>query len=652
MTRKIWKPALSLLIALTLILVTPITVLADPPVAFDDLVSTNEDTPVIISVLANDTDIDEDTLQVISVTMPDNGTAVIGANSTVTYSPNINFNGIDSFDYTVDDGKGGTDNGTVNVTIFAVNDPPVAVDDSASTNEDTPVNINVLTNDSDVEGDILSVTSVTTPAYGIAVIETDYSITYSPDTNFNGIDSFDYTVDDGNGGTDNGTVIITVGALNDPPVADANGPYMASEGTAVNFDASGSSDVDGDNLQYRWDFDDDGTWDTTWSNSPLASNTWYDNRTGTTRVEVSDGLLSDNVTASVIIYNVAPFLDAGPNQIIYSGDNVTVDASFIDPGTLDTHTATIDWGDGSASEPGTVIESAGSGSVTGSHRYTALGSYTITVTVTDDDGGSSSDSFQVEVRTVTVTIDIKPGSYPNSINLGSNGRIPVAIITTADFDATEVDPTTVRFGPGGAIPVQYAIEDINGDDDDDMILHFNTQELGLDKEDTEATLTGQTEGGANFTGTDSVRIVPTKEKQKPDSPGNGKAIGKENAPGQNKEQNNPADGKAIGKENAPGQNKEQNLPASGQANGKENAPGQNKEQNNPANGQADGKENAPGQNKEQNNAADGKASGKENAPGQNKEQNLPANGQANGKENAPGQNKGSENNASGKGKNK
>jgi len=112
----------------------------------------------------------------------------------------------------------------------------------------------------------------------------------------------------------------------------------------------------------------------------------------------------------------------------------------------------------------------------------------------------------------TIKIDIKPGSDPNSINPKSKGVIPVAILTTDDFDATTVDPATVTFGQ--AAPVRYAIEDVDGDGNDDMILHFRTQEVGLSAQDTEVALTGQTFDGASIEGTDSVRIVPSKSKGK------------------------------------------------------------------------------------------------------------------------------------------
>jgi len=113
----------------------------------------------------------------------------------------------------------------------------------------------------------------------------------------------------------------------------------------------------------------------------------------------------------------------------------------------------------------------------------------------------------VNANTVTiVSIDIKPWSCPNSINLKSKGRVPVAVRTTSGFDATTVDPATVEFA--GAAPVHWAMEDVDLDGDTDMIFHFKTQELDLTASSTSATLTGFTYGGDPISGTGSVNIVP------------------------------------------------------------------------------------------------------------------------------------------------
>lgn len=109
---------------------------------------------------------------------------------------------------------------------------------------------------------------------------------------------------------------------------------------------------------------------------------------------------------------------------------------------------------------------------------------------------------------IGVEIDIKPGSFPNSINPDSKGVIPVAILTTSDFDASIVDPDTVLFGPLGAWAEHWALEDIDSDGDEDMILHFRTQDTGITAGDTEAELTGKTLDGRDIHGSDSVRTVP------------------------------------------------------------------------------------------------------------------------------------------------
>ena len=197
----------------------------EAPVATDDAVSVDEDGSVTFQPGANDTDNDGDTVVTSAIaSSPSNGTAVVNDNGTVTYTPDANFNGADSFDVTISDGKGGFDTSTVTVTVNPVADAPIASDDTASAESDTPVVLNVVGNDSDPDGDAVQVTAVDQSANGTVVINADGTLTYTPNSGFEGLDSFDYVVSDGNGGID--TATVTVNVLPFPtPVFDLAGAH-------------------------------------------------------------------------------------------------------------------------------------------------------------------------------------------------------------------------------------------------------------------------------------------------------------------------------------------------------------------------------------------------------------------------------------------
>ncbi|EOV6344829.1 tandem-95 repeat protein [Vibrio parahaemolyticus] len=203
------------------------------PVVDIEADSTNvvEDTPTIINVLGNDTFEGKD--KVVSLDAengPKNGTVIVNNDGTVTYTPNDNYVGKDTFTYIVTSG-GVSESTTVEVNVTPVNDAPVAKDDIATTQEDTAVTIDVLPNDTDVDGDKLSIQSASVPEAQGKVEIVDGKLVFTPAENFNGDAEITYTVTDG-ALTDQATVKVTVNAVNDTPVVESN---IADQALAEDF---------------------------------------------------------------------------------------------------------------------------------------------------------------------------------------------------------------------------------------------------------------------------------------------------------------------------------------------------------------------------------------------------------------------------------
>lgn len=176
--------------------VIDLTGTATPPNAVADKATVTEDTSVAINVLANDSDPAGHALAVTAVTQAAHGTVVINPDNTISYTPNANFSGTDSFTYTVSSGPVSTSAATVTLTVQPTQDVPVAQNDQTSTNRNTPIVINVLGNDRDPDGDQLSIASFSQASHGTVTKNADGTFTYTPDSGFSGVDSFTYTATD------------------------------------------------------------------------------------------------------------------------------------------------------------------------------------------------------------------------------------------------------------------------------------------------------------------------------------------------------------------------------------------------------------------------------------------------------------------------
>ncbi|MBM4889014.1 tandem-95 repeat protein, partial [Vibrio parahaemolyticus] len=205
----------------------------DAPNAENDVITTEEDTAVTIDVLVNDSDVEGDALSIQSASVPSEQGSVDIVDGKLVFTPAENFNGEATITYIVTDGDL-TDEAKVSVTVTPVNDSPVAVDDTTSIQEDTAVTIDVLTNDTDVDGDKLSIESASVPKEQGTVEVVDGKLVFTPAENFNGDAEITYTVTDGEL-TDEAKVTVTVNPVNDAPTIKVDAVESITE-DAVNTD--------------------------------------------------------------------------------------------------------------------------------------------------------------------------------------------------------------------------------------------------------------------------------------------------------------------------------------------------------------------------------------------------------------------------------
>jgi len=469
-----------------------ITPVNDVPKAFADVATTSEDTPVTLDPRINDTDVDGDSLTVTFASNPNRGSTVINADSTATYTPDANLNGNDSFLYTISDGQGGTWSATVSVTVTPVNDAPVANNDIPPVQEDTPVTINVLSNDSDIDGDILTVTLLTQPAHGTAVLNPNKTVTYTPNPNFSGgTDTFTYSVSDGNGGTDPATVFLNVIPVNDPPVAVADSATVAEEGT-VTIPVI-ANDTDAENSALTLTAVTQGAHGTVTIVSgqaryqPAANYSGSDTFTYTIRDTASltsVGTVSVTVTPvndpPVAVADSAATNEDAPVTVSVLGNDTDVDGDIL------TVVAVTQSANGSVATNGTTLTftPAANFSGTATFTYTArdaggverTANVTVTVNPVNDpplagaDSAVTNESTPVTVSVLANDADIDGGALSvNAVTQGSNGAVATNGVTATytpvpGFSGTDSFTYNVSDGFGGTATglVTVTVNEVNG----------------------------------------------------------------------------------------------------------------------------------------------------------------------------------------------
>jgi len=375
-----------------------------PPNAVDDAYSVAEDNTLTVTapgVLGNDTDADGNSLSAVLVTGASHGALTLSSDGSFTYTPSANYNGTDTFTYKAYDGIAYSNVATVTITVTPVNDPPALTVDNSGVTVDEGVTATNSGTWSDPDGD----TPTLSASVGTVTLDNNGTWSWSYATTDGPKESQTVTIsaDDGHG--EKASVDFNLTVNNVPPAVTAPANQSADEGTAKLFSLGSFSDPGVKDSPWTVDVDwGDGSTHTRASSSSQGSlgsqsHTYADNGTYTVTVEVTD---KDDGNGSakfqVSVANLPPTIGditVSPTPVAANSE-VGASAGFTDPGTLDTHTALWDWGDGTTSS-GTVTESSGSGTAAGTHTYTSAGIYTVILTVTDKDGGKDTAIYQYVV---------------------------------------------------------------------------------------------------------------------------------------------------------------------------------------------------------------------------------------------------------------
>ncbi|EJG0029163.1 tandem-95 repeat protein, partial [Vibrio alginolyticus] len=424
------------------------------PVA--DVVADNatvvEDTPTIIKVLGNDTfEGDDKVVSLDTNNGPANGTVSVNPDGSVTYTPNDNYHGTDSFTYIVTSG-GVSESTTVNVDVTPVNDAPVATNDNAVTDEDTPVTIDVLPNDTDIDGDTLSIQSASVPSDQGTVEIVDGKLVFTPAENFHGDAEITYTVTDG-ALTDQATVNVTVNAVNDTPVVESSiaDQTLAEDFTPYSIDLNTAfSDVD--NVDGELTFSVSGN-----SNIQVAIVNGIATFTPTADWNGSEALTftatdpSGESVSQTVNFTVAPVADIVADKATVVEDTPTI-IKVLDNDTFegDDKVVSLDTNNGPAN--GTVsVNPDGSVTYTPNDNYHGTDSFTYIVT---SSGVSES---------TTVNVDVTPvndAPVANDDTAVTDEDTPVTIDVLPND--TDIDGDTLSIQSASVPEAQGTVEIVDG----------------------------------------------------------------------------------------------------------------------------------------------------------------------------------------------
>ena len=357
-------------------------------------------------------------------------------------------------------------------------DPPVAAS-FAITIEPDPVEITLA--GADPTGDPLTF-AVTSPPDNGTLTGTSPNLTYTPDDLFAGVDTVEYTANDGTNTSQPGVITITVLAPNAPPIARITGDLIVNEGTRANLSGLTSSDPEGAALTYTWDLDDDGVFDDDLDAN--ASVRYFDDTTATVSLRVTDPRNgADTTTVDVDVRNVAPTILIDDPEIV--GQSLSLFGDVDEPGD-DELTGTIDFGGGAVPRPLTIDELDGPFLFV-EHTFAAGGTYTIVIEVCDDDGGCGTAEQSV---TISGTGNAAPVAHITGADQAPEGdTVSLSATTSSDTDGTIVGYAWDLDGDGVYDDDLDSTATISRDDDGPVLVRLRVVDNGSAVGTTQFTIT-------------------------------------------------------------------------------------------------------------------------------------------------------------------
>lgn len=400
------------------------------PLVTDQIIASNEDEPVTGQIIADD--IEDDVMTFSIATPPANGVLALDPlTGQFTFTPNANYNGTDGFVVTVTDSRGNSTNTSITLNIAPVNDAPTTNDINLTTDEDVPVNGQVVAQD--IENDTLSYVVSGQPANGTVVLDpATGTFVYAPNANYNGGDSFVVTVSDGNGGATTSLVTIGINPVNDAPVSNDQN-LVTDEDTPINGQVV-ASDVDGDSLGYSVSGQPANG---TVSLNPVTGGFVYTpnanyNGSDTFVVTISDG--KGGTTTSNINIGINPVNDApvSSDQNLITPEDVALTGQVV---ATDIEGDTLAYAVSGQPANGSVSLNPATGGFVYTPNANYNGSDSFVVTISDGNGGTTTSRINIGVTPVN------DAPVTSNVNLTTPEDTPIS----SQISASDVDGDSVTF---------------------------------------------------------------------------------------------------------------------------------------------------------------------------------------------------------------